>query len=119
MAEETDERFVDRFLRNNNPHLARLWLDLAGSDDDYAPFGVRCENGRFVIVKNEQPAAAIAGIIDKAIPTSSGGFFMESRVGYDHRQSKLGSSGRWFWMPGWIPKLMKNGSQIVRKVIPK
>jgi hypothetical protein len=75
LAEETDERFVDRFLRNNNAHFARLWLDLAGSDDDYAPFGVRCENGRFVIVKNEQPAAAIAGIIDKAIPTSSGGFF--------------------------------------------
>ena len=64
---ETDEAFADRWLRINNPQQARLWLDQGGSDKEYSPFGVRCENGRFEPVKNETPAAAIAGIIDKAI----------------------------------------------------
>jgi hypothetical protein len=67
LCSETDAMFVDRWFRNNNPDEARLWLDRGGSDEDYAGFGLRLQNGRFVHISNQVSASVIGGIIDKAL----------------------------------------------------
>ena len=48
--------FVNRLLRNNCEYGANLWLDRAGSDYDYAPLGVRLEDGCTIARKGQDGA---------------------------------------------------------------
>ena len=48
--------FVNRLLRNNCEYGANLWLDRAGSDYDYAPLGVRLEDGCTIARKDQDGA---------------------------------------------------------------
>lgn len=76
LAEESDEVFVKRFLRINQPYLASLWLDRTACDADYAPFGVRLQDGCFKQVAESlftaQVDAEIEYMVDMAVSQVEG-----------------------------------------------
>ena len=67
MSSESDDEFADRLLRENSPHHASLWIDKAGTETDYAWYGLYNDLGQLKTVHNKQSAAAVEEIIDKAI----------------------------------------------------
>ena len=54
LRDETDEQFVDRFLKSNSCHSAKLWLEKAGDISDYAEYGIRLKDNSFELLGSQQ-----------------------------------------------------------------
>ena len=67
LGDESDEAFVERLLRYNQPYETSLWIDKQGTEKDYASYGLRRDCGQLIPVHNEKLATAVNETIDKAI----------------------------------------------------
>ena len=75
LGPETDQQFVDRSLRRNAIHGAKLWLDESGDVSDYAEYGIRhTEKGSFKPLQKdlngksaEQRKAALTRLVERGV----------------------------------------------------